>query len=193
MKLTNFTRSLLISALFTVYLLLGAGIFYAIEKDAEEPMDRTLAFMLKVASEKQLAGIQMGMTKAVPRVTEAYKGKPCTPHAFSDKHTHGLYNICKQRSQEKKIEKKKGRCRLNTRKVCNSFIFAPQFLERIRSLFQVVKLFHLGQNAAAKNCSKQRQFSTLHVFQGASSAPQFFAKERTRTYLCVHVPGNFLF
>ena len=49
--------------------------FYAIEKDAEEPVDITAMFMLKVAGEKQMKAIQTGMSKAVPQVAQAYKGE----------------------------------------------------------------------------------------------------------------------
>ncbi len=75
MKLSAWKGSLLLTGIFLLYLLLGAGVFYAIEKDAEEPVDITAMFMLKVAGEKQMKAIQTGMSKAVPQVAQAYKGE----------------------------------------------------------------------------------------------------------------------
>ena len=60
---------------FVVYLVLGAGIFYGIEKDAPpSPPDALTMYMMKVMSEKQMYGIQQGMAKMVPHITQAYKG-----------------------------------------------------------------------------------------------------------------------
>ena len=82
----------MVSLIFAVYLIIGAAIFYGIEKDAPPPPpDFKTKFIMKTMSEKQMEGIKMGMTKALPQLTQAYKGKLhffsahgeiCYPHRY---------------------------------------------------------------------------------------------------------------
>ena len=75
MKINGWKRNLLLSVVFVVYLVIGAAVFYGIEKDAPSPPPSPLTmYMMKVMSEKQMKGIQQGMTKIVPHITMAYKG-----------------------------------------------------------------------------------------------------------------------
>ena len=75
MDLNGWKKSILLTLVLVVYLIIGAAVFYGIENDAPPPPpDFKSMYMMKVMSEKQMEGIKTGMTMAVPTVTQAYKG-----------------------------------------------------------------------------------------------------------------------
>ena len=75
MDLNGWKKNILLATIFVVYLILGAAIFYGIENDVPPPPpDAKTMYIMKTMSEKQMEGIQKGMSMAVPQVAAMYKG-----------------------------------------------------------------------------------------------------------------------
>ena len=75
MDLNGWKKDILLTIIFVVYLILGAAIFYGIENDVPPPPpDAKTMYIMKTMSEKQMEGIQKGMSMAVPQVATMYKG-----------------------------------------------------------------------------------------------------------------------